>query len=104
VDRDLAEINQETFGDLGPNELPSDEKLAAYIAQFVPAAQDAVASIDALNEPKSVKKELRKFKAAVAQAIKKLKALQTDPSAFDGKDPFAKVSKIAKKLGLKECT
>jgi hypothetical protein len=33
-----------------------------------------------------------------------VKALQTDPSSFHGKDPFAKVAKIAKKLGLKECT
>jgi Txe/YoeB family toxin of Txe-Axe toxin-antitoxin module len=102
VDKDLNEIGKEVFAGLGPDEKPSDEQFTAYVAQFVPAIEGGVSSIDALNEPKSVKKDLKKFKAAVAQA---LETIEADPTALAGsKDPFAKVDKIGKRLGLKECT
>jgi hypothetical protein len=49
-----------------------------------------------------VKKDLKKFKAAVGQA---LDTIEADPGAVTGsKDPFAKVDKIGKRLGLKACT
>jgi hypothetical protein len=102
TNKELDEIGNEAFGDLGPDEEPSDEQLTAFVEQFVPAIEGAVSSIDALNEPKSVKKDLKKFKAAVARA---LDTIEADPTAVaGGKDPFAKVDKIIKVLGLKECT
>jgi gas vesicle protein len=102
VNQDLEEIAQEVFAGLRPGKEPSDEQLTAYVAQFVPAIEGAVSSIDALNEPKSVKKDLKKFKAAVGQA---LDTIEADPGAVTGsKDPFAKVDKIGKRLGLKACT
>jgi Txe/YoeB family toxin of Txe-Axe toxin-antitoxin module len=102
VNKDLNEIGNEVFAGLGRDEKPSNEQAAAYVEQFVPAIEGAVSSIDALNEPKSVKKDLKKFKTAVAQA---LDTIEADPTAVaGGKDPFAKVDKIIKRLGLKECT
>jgi hypothetical protein len=102
VNKDLNEIGNEVFAGLGRDEQPSNEQVAAYVEQFVPAIEGAVSSIDALNEPKSVKKDLKKFKTAVAQA---LDTIEADPTAVaGGKDPFAKVDKIIKRLGLKECT
>jgi len=102
VNQDLEEIGKEVFASLGPDQEPSDEQLTAYVEQFVPAIEGAVSSIDALNEPKSVKTDLKKFKTAVARA---LDTIEADPTAVaGGKDPFAKVDKIIKRLGLKECT
>jgi len=100
TNKELNEIGNEVFADLGDAEEPSAEQAAAFVEQFVPAIEEAVGSIDALNEPKSVRKDLKKFKAEVARA---LAALEADPLASLNTDLFAKVDKIAKKLGLKEC-
>jgi gas vesicle protein len=100
TNKELNEIGNEVFADLGPDERPSDEQATAFVEQFVPAIEGAVSSIDALNEPKSVKKDLKKLKTAVAQA---LDTLEADPTSIVNEDLFLKVDKIAKKLGLKEC-
>jgi hypothetical protein len=58
-----------------------------------------VSSIDALKEPAALKKDVKKFKAEVTQA---LEAIEADPAGFVNTDPFRNVDKIAKKLGLKK--
>ena len=102
VNKELEPIQRELFAGLGEDERPSPEQISAYVEQFVPVIEDAVASIDALNEPKSLKSGVKKFKAAVADA---LASVQDDPdAAFAGNnDPFANANKVARKLGLKAC-
>jgi hypothetical protein len=101
TNKELDEIASEVFADLGPNEEPSAEVAAAYVEQFVPVIEAGVSSIDALKEPAALKKDVRRFKAEVA---KSLAALEADPSSIVNTDPFRNVDKIAKKLGLKECS
>jgi hypothetical protein len=103
VDKDLAPIEQEAFAGLGEDEQPSPEQFIAFAALFVPVIEDAVASIDALNEPKSLRSGVKKFKVAVTDALATIVA---DPvTVFSGDtDPFTKVDKVARKIGLKACS
>jgi hypothetical protein len=102
TNKDLDQIGNEVFAGVGENQEPSAEQINAWVDEFVPIVEDAVASIDALNEPKALKSNLRKFKAEVK---KTLTAIEADPQGiFAGSnDPFAKVDKYARKLGLKAC-
>lgn len=102
TNKDINKIDHEVFAGLGPNEEPSDELKAAFLARFVPEIEGAVTSIDTLAEPAALKKDIKSFKAAVAKA---LSALEADPATGfgGGNDPFAKVDKIARRLGLKAC-
>jgi hypothetical protein len=100
-----AEINQAgeaANATLGPNEEPSPELLASFGQQFVDAVRRAVASIDALAEPKALRKAVKKFTAVVET---ELAAVESDPSLLGtNTDPLPKSTKAAKKLGLKKCT
>ena len=102
VNKKLGAIQHDVFAGLGKNQKPSTEQIDAFAAQFTPVIEDAVASIDALDEPKSLKSGVKKFEAAVNDA---LATVQDDPNAaFTGnKDPFAKANKVARKIGLKAC-
>jgi hypothetical protein len=102
VSKDVEELTNEVFAGLGENEQPSPSQVSTWVEQFAPLVRDAVASIDALNEPKAVKSALKKFEAATLGAVEEIEA---DPvAAFSYEhDPFAKANKIAKKLGLRAC-
>ena len=102
VNKQLGPIQQEVFAGLGENEQPSPEQFSAYLAQSLPVIEDGVASIDALNEPKSLKRGVKKFKVAVADT---LATIEADPVAVlsGNNDPFAKADKAALKIGLKAC-
>ena len=102
VNKDFEELNGELFAGLGEHEQPSAKQVDAWVERFAPIVREAIASIDALNEPKALKSAVKKFEAAASQAIEEI---ETDPSvAFSYEhDPFAKANKIAKKLGLKAC-
>jgi hypothetical protein len=67
----------------------------------VPVIEEAVSSIDALKESAALKRGVKEFKAEVTEA---LAALEANPSIIVNTDPFRNVDKIAKKLGLKECS
>jgi len=101
VGQDLDEIGSQVGPNLGPNELPSAEQFGAFMEQAGPVFEQAIADIDALDEPKALKKDVKKFEVATAAAVARL---QADPSLLAGSsDPFAKANKIAKRLGLKNC-
>ena len=101
VGRDLDEIGSQVGPNLGPNELPSAEQFGAFMEQAGPVFEQAIADIDALDEPKALKKDVKKFEVATAAVVVRL---QADPSLLGGSsDPFAKATKIAKRLGLKNC-
>jgi hypothetical protein len=101
VNKEIDEIGNEVFPDLGQDREPTAEEAALFVEQFVPAIEGAVSSIDALKEPAALKKDVKRFKAAVTQA---LTALEARPARLVNADPFRNVDKIAKKLGLKECS
>ena len=101
TNKELNQIANEVFAGLGDGERPSSEQTAAYVEQFVPVIEEALSSIVALKEPAALKKDVSKFKAEV---VKSLAVLEADPLALVDADPLAKAEKIAKKLGLKECS
>jgi hypothetical protein len=102
TNKDIEELNNEVFAGLGENEQPSPTQVNAWVDRFAPIAREAIATIDALNEPQALRSTVKKFKAATSEAVGEI---ETDPvAAFSYEhDPFAKVNKIAKRLGLKAC-
>ena len=66
------------------------------------SSSSGVDSIVALQEPKSLRRDVKKFAAEATAAIESIEA---DPqAAFAGpNDPFAKANKVARRLGLKAC-
>jgi hypothetical protein len=101
ANKDLDAIGNETFAGLGENEEPSAEQQAAFAAQFVPVIEEALTAIGALKEPNALKDDVKKFESAVSETIA---AIEADPSLLVGNtDPFAKVDKIARRIGLKAC-
>ncbi|MFO7592400.1 MAG: hypothetical protein R6X23_16190 [Acidimicrobiia bacterium] len=103
ANKEIEPIQQEAFAGLGEDERPSPEQLVAFAALFVPVIEDALASIDALDEPESLRSGVKKFKVAVTEA---LTTIEADPvGIFDGDtDPFTKADKAARKIGLKACS
>jgi hypothetical protein len=103
ANKEIEPIEQEAFAGLGEDEQPSPEQFVAFAALFVPVIEDALASIDALNEPKSLRSGVKKFTVAVTEA---LTTIEADPEGiFSGDtDPFAKADKAARKIGLKACS
>ena len=70
---------------------------AAFVEQAGPSIAQTIASIDALKEPKALKKDVKKF---VVAATVVTTTMQDDPlGALDG-TLFAPVNKIGKRLGL----
>lgn len=102
TNKDIEELNNEVFAGLGENEQPSPEQVSAWVDRFAPIARKAVASVEALNEPQALRSTVKKLAAAISQAVTEI---ETRPvAAFNYEhDPFAKVNKIARKLGLKAC-
>ena len=101
VGKDLDELGSQVAPELGQNDQPSVEQFAAFMDQAGPVFEQAFAAIDDLNEPKALKKDVKKFEVATAAAVIRL---QADPSLLAGSaDPFAKANKIARRLGLKNC-
>ena len=101
INTDLNNIGNDVFAGLGPNDQPTDEQLSSYVEQVLPVVKDGIASINKLEEPKSLKKGIKKFNSEAAKLIVKL---DSDPTVLlAGQDPFKTVNKAARAIGLKEC-
>ncbi len=102
ANKDIEDLNNEVFSGLDEHEQPSPEQVTAWVDRFAPIARKTIATVDALNEPTALRSTVKKLKAAISAAIEEI---ETDPvAAFSYEhDPFAKVTKIAKKLDLKAC-
>lgn len=78
------------------------EQALPYVEAAVPLYEELIDSIDSLEEPKALKKEVKKFLSALTSGVA---TLEDDPlaafSPFD--DPFAKANRAAKKLHLESC-
>jgi len=94
--KDLNAIADEAFAGLGPNDQPTAEQYAAFIDQGGPSIEQTVASLDALNEPKALKKDVKKMLGVTLAA---LATMEADPS-LDSDAVFAKATKLSKRLGL----
>ena len=68
LNADIDNIGNEVFAGLGPTERPTDEQLSSFVDQVLPVVEDGIASINKLEEPKSLKKGIRKFNSEVRQA------------------------------------
>ena len=93
---DLNAISDEAFAGLGPNDQPTAEQYAAFLEKGDPSLRATLTSLEALNEPKALKKDVKKL---VAGTLAALAILNADPSA-DSDAVFAKPTKLFKRLGL----
>jgi len=94
---DLTAISDEALAGLGPNDQPTAAQAAAFAEQAGPSIEATIASIDALKEPKALKKDVKKFVVAARVATT---TMQDDPLAALDETLFAPVNKIGKRLGL----
>jgi hypothetical protein len=103
-DRKIDAEAKRLFADLGisQNEQPSPAQLERYVDDvLVPNVQDQIYDIFEIPQPASEQQEIQAF---LDNAQSELHHVQDVPSALTGsKDPFAKTSKVAQELGLKEC-
>jgi len=94
--KEMNALSSVAFAGLGPNDQPTAEQLAAFTEQAVPAIEQTIAAIDALNEPKALKKDVKKLVALGYEAVA---GMRTNPGP-ENDAQFAKVNKIGKRLGL----
>ena len=94
-------LDNKFFGNLGKNEAPDQATIDAFVVEFVPSIQDQIDAIGALKEPKSLSSGVNKL---LNEGQRVLDSLEADHSLlFSDNNPFAKTSKLAKAVGLKQC-
>ncbi|HEU5301368.1 MAG TPA: hypothetical protein VFW06_03915 [Acidimicrobiia bacterium] len=96
-----SDIADEVFVDLPADAQPSIELMTAYVEQIEPVVQQQIDSIDALQEPKNLRKKVGRM---LATAQDELDALVEDPSIGLEANPFSATELAAKKLKLKQCS
>ncbi|HUV10221.1 MAG TPA: hypothetical protein VMX12_04525 [Acidimicrobiia bacterium] len=96
----LGDIADEVFVDLPADAQPSVELMTAYVEQIESVVQQQIDSIDALQEPKNLRKKVVKL---LATAQDELDALVSEPSIGLEANPFSATELAAKKLKLKQC-
>lgn len=95
-----GEIADEVFGGLEPDGTPSVELMTSYVTQIEPVVQQQIDSIDALREPRKLRK---KVGALLDTAQDELDALVADPAIGVETNPFGATELAAGKLKLKQC-
>ena len=93
---EFKKIIATAFAGLGPNDQPSAEQNAAFAEAAAPSIARGVASIDALKEPKALKRDVAKWLALG----KKAAAGMTANPGPENDAQFAKVNRLGKRLGL----
>jgi hypothetical protein len=75
------------------------DQVAAFVDRAVPVFEAAIAAVDALEEPKALRADVKRL---VRAATKELDALRDDPSILTATqgDALPKTRKISEKLGL----
>jgi len=97
----LGDIADEVFVDLPQDEQPSLDLMTAYVEQLAPVVQQQIDSIDALQEPKNLRKKVARM---LTTAQDELDALVDDPSIGLEANPFSATELAATKLKLKQCS
>ena len=96
----IDEAGQTAFAGLPQDAQPSLEQTTAFVAAIEPVVQQQIDSIDALQEPTKLKKQVKKL-LKIAQS--ELDTLVADPARGLEGNPFTGASLASKKLGLKDC-
>lgn len=100
TDKDVEAATQEILSGLDPGQQPTPEQNAAAVRQFIPLFEEAIASIDALREPRALRKDVRQLRLDVTRS---LAILEADPASTD-ETLFVDADRISRKLGLTACT
>ena len=95
--KDVGAIGDAAYAGLGPNDQPTAAQNTAFSAQAGPRIEQTIASIDALNEPKALKKAVKKLVAVANDAVATMAA---NPSTNEDQALFDEVNKLSKRLGL----
>jgi hypothetical protein len=94
--RDIGAIDAEVFVDYTD---PTPEQLSSFLAQALPVFDEAVAAIEALDEPKTLKPDVKRL---IAAATAELDALRANPQLLvetEG-NPLPRTTKISRKLRI----
>jgi hypothetical protein len=94
------EAGQTAFAGLPSDGQPSLEQMTAFVTAIEPILQQKIDSIDALNEPTKLRKQVKRL---VKTAQAELDALVADPIRGLEGNPFSGASLASKKLKLKDC-
>jgi hypothetical protein len=96
TNRDIGAIDAEVFVDYTE---PTPEQLSSFLDQALPVFDRAVAAIDALDEPKALKRDVKRL---VAAATAELEALRTNPQLLIETEGNAipRTTKISRKLRI----
>jgi len=96
----IDEAGQTAFAGLPQDAQPSLEQTTAFVAAIEPVVQQQIDSIDALQEPRKLKKQVKKL-LKIAQS--ELDTLVADPARGLEGNPFSGASLASEKLKLKDC-
>lgn len=94
---------EETFADLGPREMPSEEQLTAFVEDVaVPNVESQISDLRALAAPEGDEDELDKIYEDVDTALAEV---EEDPATIveGDNDPFQEPNEAARGYGFKEC-
>lgn len=100
TDKDVEAATQEILSGLAPGEEPTPEQNAAAVRRLIPLFEQSIASIDALREPRALRRDVRQLRLAVTRS---LAVLSADPTSTDD-TLFVEADRISRKLGLTACT
>jgi len=91
------------FGDLGPNEKPSDEQLTTLVEDVIkPNTQGQLNDLRDLTPPEGDEDTVNGIYDGVEEGLAKV---EDDPKILLSKDdPFAPATKKAEEYGFKECS
>src|SRR5581483_9602337 len=95
----LQQLQQQYFGNLGPNEQPDAATVDEFAQNAVPVLRQEYDGIKALAPPAADKGKIKKLLAAFKKGID---TIESNPSSI-AKDPLTKAEKLAKQYGFKVC-
>lgn len=96
----LADAADQAFAENLPDDQPSLAQVTEYAGLAQPILLQQIADIDALAEPKKLKKKVAKFLRAARTDLERFVA---DPSIGLETNPFTNMALQAEKLRLKAC-
>lgn len=94
--KEMNDIEAKVMAGLGPKDQPTAAQIAAFTAQAVPALNRTIDGIDAIDEPKALRKDVKKLAALGHEAVAGMETLPVPENDAQ----WAKVNKIGKRLGL----
>jgi hypothetical protein len=100
---DLGVVFEEVFAGLEEDEEPSPEQQQAAADGGLPILRQMLDDIEDLDGPKALKKKVDKLVDGYRDVADQI---EEDPAVVfsaDAEDPFAKLDKKARKLGLDDC-